>query len=468
MQILTLEPMSYKEQKRENELLTKLRILKLHRIGKYTKSNIAQSFSCSRNTIKGIIDSFDKYIPKSDQDSLLYSQQDLKSIEEKLKPLLSKSTKPKSRHPKQATKEQEEKIVDIFNNYLRVGPKRLRRHLKRGYGRKGNKHKRVSQLERSLSELSLAQIKGVYKRNNLKLDKMRTYNKEVVPLYDYRSIAAFEYMHLDTKHILDQGALPETIYQNFDLNSQLPIYEWNLIDAKSRFRFIAYSHNLTSEFGFKFLISTLQYIRGCVSNYDQHIHVLTDNGIEFFSGSERKKAEWNQMLEVINADIDSYEPGHDVRKNLIERSHKTDDEEFFVPRGDFIYDEESFLNEAREYSYYYNALRPHSGVGMKDRTPLEVLQDTGLTGTHKLLNYPTLILEKSVRTISSVVSTVDLQEELTRNRLKYSTDLDQKVWRDLLVRFPFLSENAQNVLTPYQFFILQMASLPLQACLGLH
>ena len=396
-----------------------------------------------------IIDDFDNLIPQSKHPKLLYEQNSLDYINKVLSPLLSNSTKPLTRHPKQVSIEQEERILELFNNYLKVGPKRLLRHLKRAYGMGGNKYKKVNQIEASLSKLSLAQIKGVYKRNKLKVTRTRTYNKEVAHLYNYQSIAAFEHMHLDTKHILDQGALPVDIYKKFELNNQLPIYEWNLIDAKSRFRFIAYSHNLTSEFGFKFLVSTIQYIRGVLSNYEQHIHVLTDNGAEFFSGSERKRDNWNKSLKLINADIESYNPGHDIRKNLIERSHKTDDEEFFIPRGRYLQDEDSFIHEARNYSYYYNSLRPHSGINMKDRTPLEVLQDSKVIGAHRLLNYPTLILEKSINMLSDVVSMVEVKAELDFFYSKYKNKQDKKTIRDLLIRAPFLSKNVQNVLTPY-------------------
>jgi hypothetical protein len=53
--------------------------------------------------------------------------------------------------------------------------------------------------------------------------------------------------------------------------------------------------------------------------------------MEFFSGCQAKKKEWNALLHLMNASIDSYNPGWDVRKNLIERSHRSDDEELLTP-----------------------------------------------------------------------------------------------------------------------------------------
>ena len=70
-------------------------------------------------------------------------------------------------------------------------------------------------------------------------------------------------------------------------------------------------------------------------------------------------------------------------KNLIERSHRTDDEEFLIPRGEFIHTEEEFMKEARSYGTYWNTTRSHSGIGMQGRTPLEVIQQSGLLGSQQ-------------------------------------------------------------------------------------
>ena len=448
MDILSPAAMSYKDLKKENELLAKLQIVKLFKIKEFSKTAIAKSFKCHRNTVANIIKDFDKHISESDQEILLTKTNKIETITNIMEPLRSKSTRPISRHPKQATTEQELQLVDIFNNYLPVGPKRMMRHVKRSFGNAGNKYRRVSSLERSLTELSLAQIKGIYKRNNLQVKKKRSVNGEVKHIYDYTSIAAFENIHMDTKHILDQGALPSQVYEKFKQDNELPIYEWNIIDAKSRFRFIAYSHNLASEFGLKFLVSTIQYIRGTFSNYDLHINILTDGGAEFYNRSLRKEKKWNKILNAMNASIESYELKDDVRKNLIERSHKSDDEEFYIPRGPFIYDKKSFLKEARGYLYYWNAQRPHSGIGMNDRTPLEVLIDSGLINPHRLLNYPTMILEEDIHTLSDITNVIELESYLKENH-KSVNKFDQKQMRNLKLKFPFLFKSAQNVLTPY-------------------
>ena len=453
MYILPLEPMTYKKQKRENEVLVKLRMIKLRKVKGVEVKEIAKVFQCSRNTVTNIVNGFDADIPADNQRLVLDKTNDLDTLEELLEPLRSKSTRPYTRHPGQATQAQEGRVVDLFNNHLGVGTKRMRKHLKRAYSRPGNNHCRVSQLDKSLSELTLAQIKGIYKRNTLEIKKKRSANGNVRHLYDYKSIAAFEYMHLDTKHILDLKALPQEIYDKFVDNKELPVYEWNLIDAKSRFRFIAYSRNLTAEFGLKFLLATVQYIRGVLSNHEIHMHLLTDNGTEFCSGSERKEKVWNGLLRFLNASIESYEPGFDVRKNLIERSHRTDDEEFFIPRGPYVHDKNTFLKEAREYSTYFNAVRPHDGIDMHDRTPLAVLNDCNVSGAKRLLNYPTMILEDHILDLSDITSMLTVAKYVSDYREQYGTDkLSQQALVELKLKVPYLKRHAQNVLTPYLLF----------------
>jgi len=456
MNILTPAAMSYKNLKKQNELLAKLQIIKSYKQSSKSKKDIAKIYNCHRNTVGNIIIKFNTLIPKRNQNTLLNSTNDINNIVNLMKPILDVSSKPKTRHPKQATIQQENKIIDIFKNYLKVGPKRMRRHLKRAYHGPGNINKKVPVLEKSLSELSLPQIIGIYKRNKLKLKKRHSANGNVKHLYDYKKIAAFEYMHLDTKHILDLKALPSDIYQKFQLNKNLPIYEWNLIDAKSRFRFIAYSHNLASEFGYKFLVSTIQYIRGIFSNYDLRMNILTDNGTEFYGGSKTKEGKWNKVLDILNSKIQSYEPGHDIRKNLIERSHKSDDEEFYIPRGGFITDKKSFLIEAKKYSYYWNAERPHSGIGMDDRTPLEVLIDSGLVKPQRLLNYPTIIFEDNIFALSDITNVVELKSYLINYfNSKKKKNIGQKKIENLKYKFPFIEQFAQKVLTPYLRFFKQ-------------
>lgn len=458
------EPVSYKSQKKTSELMVKYRVILQVIKDKKNRVEVATIFSMHRNSVGKICKDFSEKIEERIQAELLDTSTDfsVREIEEKLFPILGKKTVPIS-NKRSATKEQENLILKYFNDEeITVGAKRMHMFLNRHMQSfcKNPVYKKTSkntiytkEAKKILENITPSQIRGIYKRNNLRVKKRRSVNKQRVALYDYSKLACFEHLHYDTKTIPDTKALPEKIYKKFKLNLELPVVEWNIIDVKSRFRFIAYSHERSSFFGLEFMIFVLQYIRANTLNHDMKITIGTDNGCEFFSGSERKKGEWNAHFKLLNAEIYSYNPGWDVRKNLIERSHKTDDEEFFVPRGKFINDKKSFLKEAINYSHYFNCQRPHSGIGMKNRTPLEVLNNSGVTAIKAFTQFPTFLMEDSISEILKVTQPIKLLKTLnsspkSRGLLQSQC---QKFIKNLEYRNLLSTQNAQNVLTHYHF-----------------
>lgn len=166
-------------------------------------------------------------------------------------------------------------------------------------------------------------------------------------------------------------SLPGHIYENLKHNTDLPLYEWNIMFAGSRVRFTAYSRGKSSTFGLQFLVFVLSHLRCC--GVQGTIFMHTDGGAEFFSGSERKQEKWNHILALLDAKIDCYNPNWDIRKNLIERSHRSDDEEFLIPFGESMKTREIFMKHAQSYNDFWNKTRSHSGKGMKHMTPREKL-----------------------------------------------------------------------------------------------
>ena len=51
-----------------------------------------------------------------------------------------------------------------------------------------------------------------------------------------------------------------------------------------------------------------------------------DNGSEFFSGSERKKKEWNEILGLFEAEVYKIPAGAKQLMGIVENSHRADDE----------------------------------------------------------------------------------------------------------------------------------------------
>ena len=64
--------------------------------------------------------------------------------------------------------------------------------------------------------------------------------------------------------------------------------------------------------------------------------------------------------------------GHPEENAHLERSHRTDDEEFYIPRVLKIKSEKDLLDEALGYIYYYNNVREHSSLNYQ--TPYQYLR----------------------------------------------------------------------------------------------
>jgi hypothetical protein len=146
-----------------------------------------------------------------------------------------------------------------------------------------------------------------------------------------------------------------------------------------------------------------------------------DMGGEFYSGSKRKQEEWNEHFSIYNTYVYDTE-GAKWKQNLVERSHRTDDEEFYCPRGDYINTITEFQLEAQFWIIYFNN-RSHSGIGMNGLSPKQKLEKLGITNADKICNFPCLILDDFFKPFQSFFNINTSQESI--------------------------ATQSQNVLTPY-------------------
>jgi putative transposase len=249
-------------------------------------------------------------------------------------------------------------------------------------------------------EFSMYTVKKVLKRNSVKKKKIRTKAKTVRHLYDYEHLSPFREFQLDTKHILDQKALPEDVY-NHILHNKLPKYEWNMIDAATRARFTAYSHNLDSTFGFSFIIMVLLWLRG--HNVRDPIHIQTDNGAEFCMGSRKKEDEWNTMFALLDARLSAIPPGAKHLQAIVENSHRKDDECFLSIHPKRCNDTYEFLHKAQRWQDTWNTARPSYGIAMNGNTPLQKLRGYKTMIHSHVFTFPVLLMEDVIKMFGTAV-----------------------------------------------------------------
>lgn len=394
--------MPYKDNcKVEGEVITRLKIARHYFADGIAQKDIARDIGCHKNTVNEII-KLCKQQTAAEVLSLLSGNGKITTYDLKLFEFLKFESRAPKTNKRMADQDTEKTITE--------------KHLKLNYGFKRlYKHCKIAGM--NTETFSFSKIKGVYKRLKLKGKKIRAVNGERRALYNYAEIGAFEQLQYDTKEILDQHALPKEIYQKFKSQRlNLPKYQWTIVDAKTKTRFLAWSYTLSSFYGLKFLQTVLLWLRA--HGIQTKITSREDGGAEFFSASERKLQDWNEQLRPLGAEAE-WTGGAKWKNNLVERTHRIDDEEFYCPRGEHINSNSDFLIEGQYWNFYYNR-RSSDGIGMKGMSPKAKLESLGIYNADQICRFPILILDN--------------------------------IFNPLMETFP--QAQSQYVLTPYQFGLL--------------
>jgi hypothetical protein len=387
--------MSYKDNcKTEGPVVTRLKIARHYFADHIAQKDIAQDIGCHKNTVNAIIKLCkNQSVPKVLW--LLSANEKIETSGLKLFEFLKfESRRPKSN--KRTADENTEKTIVEKHLKLNYGFKRLYKHFKTA--------------GMNMEAFTFSKIKGVYKRLGLKGKRIRTVNGERRALYNYAEIGAFEQLQYDTKEILDQHALPKEIYQKFkSLKLNLPKYQWTIVDAKTRTRFLAWSYTLTSFYGLKFLQTVILWLRA--HGIQTKITSREDGGAEFFSASERKLRDWNEQLKPLGAEAE-WTGGAKWKNNLVERTHRIDDEEFYCPRGEHINSVSDFLVEGQYWNFYYNR-RSSDGIGMHGMSPKEKLDSLGIYNSDQICRFPMLVLDNIFTPLMQTFPQAQSQDVLT-------------------------------------------------------
>ena len=387
--------MPYKQNcKTEGPVITRLKIARHYFADGIAQKHIAQDIGCHKNTVNEII-KLCKQQTAAEVLSLLSGNEKIATDDLKLFEFLKfESRAPKTN--KRMADENTEKIITEKHLKLNYGFKRLYKHFKTA--------------GMNIETFSFSKIKGVCKRLKLKGKRIRTQNGERRALYNYAEIGAFEQLQYDTKEILDQHALPKEIYQKFKSQRlNLPKYQWTIVDAKTKTRFLAWSYTLTSFYGLKFLQIAILWLRA--HGIQAKITSREDGGAEFFSASERKLSDWNEQLKPLGAEAE-WTGGAKWKNNLVERTHRIDDEEFYCPRGEHINSVSDFLVEGQYWNFYYNR-RGSDGIGMEGMSPKTKLESLGICNADQICRFPILILDNLFNPLMETFPQAQSQNVLT-------------------------------------------------------
>ena len=312
-----------------------------------------RTFGCSRNTVR-------KWLRRYKTSG---------SIEEQ-------SRRPKH-SPSKLDPELEEQIVEARKR-TGYGPHRLSDYLWRTIG----------------VRVSAWTIRHVLRRHNLiRRGKKR---QTCYPAFWVSMINGqpFTFIQADVKYVHDKGALGTERTTHLS-RLGLPAYQWTFLDAFSRMRFMAYSHELSLHAGLVFLSLCVRWVRAYgVVDESAVIEIQTDWGQEFGGDNPHNVLRLNrEVLEPIGARLCRYPKGRKEYNGRVERLHRTDDEELYMPTLLKVRNEEDYLRFAYKWVAFYNLYRPHHGAEMEGRTPMEQLQHLGLNPPKTFALFPPLVLD---------------------------------------------------------------------------
>lgn len=305
---------------------------------------------------------------------------------------LSDRSKAPHHSPSKTPPEIEDKVVEAKNK-TRLGPKRLARYLSK------------------YEELVVAKgtIRHILRRNRGRIKYKKKFRKhERREFVDWYSAKPFEIVQVDMKQIRDHKALSKTQIAHLD-KFDIPNYQWGAIDVNSRFKIICYSKEKTWTNGLCFYLFVISYIRS--HGVTCPIVFTVDNGEEFGGKSWMKLQELRKLISAFGCRIIQNRKGHPEDNSHLERSHRTDDEEFYIPRIFKIKSDKDLLQEGFNYIYYYNCIREHSSL--KDKTPYQYLKEQ-MPNINEDIRYTQPIM---LDTVSTVIGPWGGYNVLAQNRI---------------------------------------------------
>lgn len=268
--------------------------------------------------------------------------------------LKDRSRAPKHQ-PRKTPTATEDKVIKVKNK-TRLGPERLSRYLRQ--------HEGIS--------VPPGTVRHIIRRNKKKINyHLRSYRvrKEKREFIDWYSARPFEIVQVDLKYIRDHKALSREQIIHLD-RYDIPNYQWGALDVNSRFKLIGYSREKSWTNGLCWYLWVISWLRS--HGVKASIVFTVDNGEEFGGKSWMKVTELRKLIRGFGCRLIQNHKGHCEENAHLERSHRTDDDEFYIPQALAIKSETGLLNEAMGYIYYYNNLREHSSLNYQ--TPFSYLK----------------------------------------------------------------------------------------------
>ena len=287
----------------------------------------------------------------------------------------NRSRRPR-RCPKKTAQEVEEKVLEAREK-TGYGRRRLAWYLAREEG----------------LVLSPHTLRHILRRQGFKGRKAR---KGFYPAHwAWEEERPFCLVQVDVKDILDKATLGTRLWDHMR-KRRLPRYRWTFCEGRTRLRFLAYSRELSLTNGLCFMALVMLWLRK--HGIEGEVTWQTDWGEEFGGSNPAKLAMLQEKhFQPLGAKLARIPLGRKGYNGRVERSHRSDDEEFYLPFLLRIKDTQELLDKAAGWVSFYNLVRPHYGKGMEGKPPFAKLRELGYDLPEGFALFPPLLLD----TISS-------------------------------------------------------------------
>ena len=241
--------------------------------------------------------------------------------------------------------------------------------------------------------LSPYTVRNVLRRFGIRCRKVKTRSSQRRYWVDMSAFKPLQFWQIDAKYVADQHALPPEAYAAVFRN-RLPRYQFTAIDAVTRLRLTGYSYELNFTNGLSYLVFLAHWLRAL--GVKDPLFFQTDNGEEFGGSATSRKRGLVQkfIFDCLNVSLLNIPPREKQFNSFVERSHRTDDEEFYAVNLSRATSRSSFMQMAQDWILYFNYQRPHFGRGMKGRTPFEVLRSFRTGVNPAIGSMPVVILDQ--------------------------------------------------------------------------
>lgn len=209
----------------------------------------------------------------------------------------------------------------------------------------------AERISRKFPQYSVSSIYRLLKRKGL-IAGRRKYWRPILQNTNHmhaRNTITIGKLQMDVKHVMP-----------YHSGLKYTVFEYAVVDIYSRFKQAMFLPELSSDaavFALKILLPTLPF---------KADFVQTDNGLEF----QGRFTEFLKKSGIKHYYIHKSSPNENA---VIERSFRTDEDEFYSRRTKNFKSIEELSRAYQEYILYYNTERYHLGINLK--TPIEVVAE---------------------------------------------------------------------------------------------